>query len=713
MMLEPNALADVSDETLEDEMLNRPISSIRDLQYVYGKLFELAVMDLDSPASRYRTFEDNKLTGKQSHIEISVECDGEDGLTVVDAELKRYEPHVANKVGLCHNSAARGCDNSLSQITSKSGWGDDTIENLIGKFEQWTKQDAVKDALTKEWGGFNATVATSIENTNWDEFEQEVNGKIKLPDDAKKQQLIGSIKFKHGSEYLYPGEVDVCFTALKNKKYSEYTETSIDTGKPSIGDGVCYVTGEEGELVGTMNDPLKHFVSKQQSSFPGMTNNDAWRAHPISFDAAMTIDNSEPFFESLRTWTNNLRAYHLPYPRTNMDASDARLLYNLLQSIYENYENEPDDEYYTGDVAFMRMYNEDIVSNFNVYIIFEHYQQESRRDVFFDEPSGDVHTPSKIAQTHSDIVNEYADSSVIATKADSDKDSLLTANTESLLKQILGGWYFNQTMPQSSDDAPSTSDKTVEIMQSLLSGQPVAVKKLLQEFDTKLKSAWTENARGDDGNKSRVPTVLLSQQTMQFETLARAGLLKTSTNDYIGYTKPNTKMQHDNTQEMIDILSKNGMSKGEQIARKQLADLQQYIEQRPKYFDHAERRSTFLMGVLIGMVSQRQRQDGKSSLTEGIPVHQLSKRQLQNAYSKAIEKNKTYSLEESNYIRYDKIITEIQNSMTTIPTEWEISNEDLRFTFGQGLMYGENYYHNLEYDDSNNLIAVNNESLNN
>lgn len=722
VLLQADALESVSDDELEDVLLDRPISSIRELQYTYGRLFELAVMDSESPASRYRTFEDNKLVGENRFIEVIVNPEGEDGIDVVGVKVKKYTSDVANKVALCHNTAARGCDNSLTQISSKSGWGDDTIENFVGKFEQWTNQDTVDEALhSDELTGFNKTVAESLLNIDWDELEDEMEERLDgvLDSDLTSDQLIASISFYDDteSETRYAGEIDVCFEALKQKKYAEYTETSINAGEPSVGRGTCYVTGESNvELMGTMNDPLKHFVSKQQSTFPDILNNNSWMAHPISFDAAMAIDNSGVFMEKLRTRTNEMFVYHLPYPEGVPTVRDLRDLYGKLQTIFQKYEQEEngdDSSVFDGDDAFGEMYNNEY-DGYNVYILFEDYQQSSRRNIFFEETHGSTYLPKKLATIHRDVVREADNSEIILTKVGSEKESVFSDNDTLLLKQILGGWYFNQTMPDYYDDSPNASDPVAKIMQTILANDTIDVSILLQEYDRAICNEWNEQARNDDGaDRSRVPAVLLSQQALQLEALARAGLLHADQNQQTGYTQQSTNMteQYD-TEQMIDTLTEGEKSKGEQISLKKKTDLMNYLDNRPQY-DDPERRATFVMGAFIGFVSSDQTRQNKRGIADTIALHQLNKRQLQNIVTKAIEKNKVYSHERGSTIWHQDLITVIQDNLYNIPTEWDISTEDMRFTFAQGLMYGENYYHDLEYNDQNTLETVNNEPVSN
>jgi len=98
---------------------------------------------------------------------------------------------------------------------------------------------------------------------------------------------------------------------MRQRKLSKLV--TKNKAKDSSGDATDLVTGRPARTVGTSEDPQNYFLGKQLEKFPGLDIENAWRSHPISEDAAITVMNAETFVEACTYRTFGAKVYYLPY----------------------------------------------------------------------------------------------------------------------------------------------------------------------------------------------------------------------------------------------------------------------------------------------------------------------------------------------------------------------------------------------------------------
>ena len=119
--------------------------------------------------------------------------------------------------------------------------------------------------------------------------------------------LTVQVKLEPNGEYRWPGDVDVFNAAMRARKLSKLVSKGQATD--AAGEATDLVTGERTRTVGTAEDPLNYFLGKQLEKFPGMNPDEAWRTHPISEDAAITLMNAETFVDACTYRTFGARVY--------------------------------------------------------------------------------------------------------------------------------------------------------------------------------------------------------------------------------------------------------------------------------------------------------------------------------------------------------------------------------------------------------------------
>ena len=135
-MLDPDEFYDeYQPEKLEDELPKRPISSLRDIQHLYGRLYTLATAGGGDYAAYLTPDQANDLIGaEESLIVVRVDLSDERPTLDADAPVKitQYTDDLVQKVAHCKYNAARGIDHS---VTHQAGRNSDP-----GKLARYAKE---------------------------------------------------------------------------------------------------------------------------------------------------------------------------------------------------------------------------------------------------------------------------------------------------------------------------------------------------------------------------------------------------------------------------------------------------------------------------------------------------------------------------------------------------------------------------------------------
>lgn len=717
------ALDEIPDDTIEDVLLDRPIGGIRDLQYVYGKLYLLATGRGEDlwEACWTQDREDHLYGESEGLVRLHIDLTG-DQPELVDVDAVKYTREQAGKL---YYSYAKNTDLSLAQKSSSTGWSNDSFgEYAVRRIMNWVTADTA-DEIVSEYPTGVLNQMREVTDEQAEAWKEAVTDTLDAVGADESERLCAPVFYTDESpdEPKYPGE----FPELNEATLARYTGKLRSTGaKNSGGYGVCMVTNEETDLVGTPPDPLGYSPVKQQGPFSRLDREQSWRRQPLSEDAALAMENSATFINACQTKQFELDVYYLPYPRHTMDAEDARRLYRLLYDIYEaEYEarrDADDDEgvnfQFAAEKAFFRHLEleremgsdemQTFIENLNIFLIGQ-FSVNSQNHTLVEAPNGQSYPPVRLARIHSKV--ESAAPNGLKYEWES-----WDSSTESILNRVLAGYYIQNTMPSrvrdgGDDPDPSAMSDRARFQRAVVTGESVDVRWLIEGYAERLISEWRDGRSADDDGEqydTHVPADMAFRQMKQLEALASAGMLETNgqNSDYEDYTKTPNYMTENNTspsnETATDADAQTETNSAQAVrAEQREADLQQFIEDRPALADNPERRSAFMMGVMAGMVSRWQERNGKGYTVLDHVNPTFGKRDLEDLHSKVLSLLRAYSREQNvTGLMYADMVREDLDAFGHAPVhEWGLSDSDMRLTFLQGSSYGETYYPEVEENE--------------
>jgi len=334
----------------------------------------------------------------------------------------------------------------------------------------------------------------------------------KLGGESATSLLTVQVKTEQDGEYQWPGDLDVFNQAMRQRKLSKLVKKN--KADDSSGDATDLVTGQPARTVGTSEDPQNYFLGKQLEKFPGLDIENAWRSHPISEDAAITVMNAETFVEACTYRTFGTKVYYLPYVFGRLTTRKVRRLYDLLYRTVEDDDTTPIEQAYESE---REKELDDRDFRFYVSAVMPH--QMSRYDVFGETLNGRLHYPKELAFTHNRLVesisafNRAPDAEWTAPLPTNEKWDLLESNDEQL-RSVSTGWYFYQTFAERDDDEADADDPRIKALISVLSGEAIAVDVLLEEYVGRIIDEQT------DDEHEGFPSFLVASQFAQLCALA-------------------------------------------------------------------------------------------------------------------------------------------------------------------------------------------------
>ncbi|MDQ2049089.1 type I-B CRISPR-associated protein Cas8b/Csh1 [Natronolimnohabitans sp. A-GB9] len=712
-MLSPEAFRDAyDDEELAEELPDSPIGSLRDLQYLYGKLYTLATTGGGEYAP-YLTPDaaDDLIDTDDSLLVVRVDVSGTEPRLADDhlgaVWLTRYTEGLVQQVSHCKYPAARGIDHSVTHQAGRDSDPEKLARYAKERLTKWATDDVVETAADAHEDGWIVEKLAELSEDE-DVLEAIEDGvKTSLGGESATALLTVQVKTETDGEYRWPGEVDVFLEAMRRRKLSKLvTKNKADD---SSGDATDLVTREPSRTVGTSEDPQNYFLGKQLEKFPGLDIEEAWRSHPISEDAAVTVMNAEAFVEACTYRTFGAKVYYLPYFFGRPTSEKARDLYGLLYRAADDGDTTPIEDAYEEhrerdlDETSLRFY---------VSAVMPH--QMSRYDVFGETLNGQLHYPKELAFRHNRLVQNT--SAFVTDEGDdwtapmptNEKWELL-AGDDNRLHAVSTGWYFYQTFAERDDTDADADDPRIQALVNVLSGEPITVDVLLEEFVSRIISEETDDEY--DG----FPSFLVASQFAQLCALADGDLelLTTSDTEKEPITREPTYEEY--TMEIPDILATDGGHPAD-------AKLESFIQDTPALAPDPdgpsitdERRGAFLLGALVGDIASYQEysEDRSTTLVDQYPVKSITRSRIKKVTQETIAKTLTYTRQEKKEgksypgTKADYIVDRLRETiLDPDPDEWEIDTDDLRFYYALGITYGMNDHpdwENVESDDQPDL----------
>jgi CRISPR-associated protein Cas8b/Csh1 subtype I-B len=706
-VLSPDEFAEQYGDTLDEELPDRPISTLRDLQYLYGRLYTLATAGGGEFAAYLTPDESRDIRGQQESLialRIDLAEDGTASLADKRIDVTSLEDDDVSKVAHCDYDSARGIDHSITHRTGKNKPPEKIANYLLERLTRWATDDVVRETADEHDDGWIVEALATLGED--DSLLERIEAAVEADLSGTTTALITVRLRPPGAgkdEYYYPGELatddageyrtDVFQVAMRARKLSKLVNKNAATN--STGSAVDFITGEPAQTVGMAEDPLNYFLGKQLESFPGLDPDEAWRSHPISEDGAVTLINAQTFVDAC-SYNNviGMRVYYLPYFFGRPTPKKVLSLYYLLYNIYQREDIEGRRDITPVEEAYQRYRDEDerfdpeSERQFRFYVGAIRYQQAKRFDVFGDTMSGALMYPVELSEAHRTLVEtSLFTNSATARRTPPlpthEKWDLLTGGEQ--IGSIATGWYLRQTFPQlDPEEDTSPDDYRIQALVGILSGEPLLVEELLRAYTTALVES-----EGDDH-----PSLRVASQFAQLTALANAGLLMTNDPRYEPLTEPATydTMTDDTTPD--DATTDDTSTSASRRAEK----LESFVENTPAIRDDPRRRSAFLLGALIGQVSgyQESSENRATTLVDQFPIKGLTVGSFKRALQEAIDKNVVYSRDNRmSGTMYAEVVDQLRDAVSASekdPDDWEIDTTDLRFYYALGVTYGLNDY---------------------
>ncbi|KAB1194838.1 type I-B CRISPR-associated protein Cas8b/Csh1 [Haloferax sp. MBLA0076] len=700
-MLKPEEFKQTYEGDLVDELPDSPITSLRKLQFLYGKLYTLAT----AGGGQYAPYLTPDAAGdlvdtEGSLIVVRVDLSGDESQLADDDRgpvwVTRYTDDRVEKVAHSKYPAARGIDHSITHQAGRNSDPEKLGRYAVERLSKWATDDVVQGTAANSEQGW---IVNELANLGDDE---DVAERIKEAVDAElggestTALLTVQVRRSEDEEYRWPSDIDVFLEAMRRRKLSKLV--SKGQASDSSGKATDLITGQRTRTVGTSEDPQNYYLGKQLEKFPGLDPDEAWRTHPVSEDAAVTMMNSETFVEACTYRTFGAKVYCLPYFFGTPTPEKAIKLYALLHQAAT-----ADD----GMTPVEQMYNNVGVSDdtlrFYVSAVMPH--QMSRYDVFGESMNGRLLYPVALEQAHDAIVLTSAfdsDDDWTAPMPTHEKWDLLVP-AESRLHSVSNGWYFAQTFAKRDDTDASADDPRIGALVSVLSGDSINVQTLLGEY--------VDRIIAEEGEE--FPSFQVAGQFAQLCALASTDLdLLDADDEHMQpiTREPTYEIPDSNMHQTEPAIADGGTP---------TAKLASFIKDTPALSQDSDtpvtdqRRGAFLLGALVGAVGNYQDySEGRSTtVVDQYPVKSITQARVKKVTQEAIAKTLTYTRQEKKQgvsyggTKFDHIVDQLRETiLETDPEDWEIDTDDLRFYYALGVTYGMN-----DRKKSTNNTADNNE----
>lgn len=669
---------------LAAELPDRPISSLIDIQYLYGRLYTLAT----AGGGEYAAY----LTPDQA----SDLMDEEESLIIVQADLSGAEPSLADepvhvtkyteelvqKVAHCKYNAARGFDHSITHRSGRDNDREKLSRYAKERLTRWATDDVVQSVAENHEQGWIIDALADIgrDDTEMARIDETISETLGGPTTAL---ITVRVRVETDGPFLWPGDpdVDVFNAAMRARKLSKLVSKGEAT--ESAGIATDLVTGARTRTVGTAEDPLNYFLGKQLERFPALDPDQAWRSRQVSEDTAVTIMNAETFVSACTYSTFGATVYYLPYILGRITPKDAHLIYQVLHQATESGDMTPVENMYDiiGDEGI-----ESMGPRLRFYVAAVMKHQMSRFDVFGDTLNGSIVYPVKLAEAHRQVLRSWIfdvkqrGPDDIAPPLPTDENwSLLDPNEK--FQSIATGWYFRSTFSSGDDDQnASADDARIDALVSVLSGEPLDFETLIGEYVDRLL----------DEESDSFPSFFVASQYAQLCALAEAGLLSGPGEKTDGEDRIHPDYEATSTMNHIDTHARtDGGTKAARRERK----LEQFIDQTPA-LENRERRGAFLLGALVGQVGgYQQTAEGRSTtVVDQYSIKSMTKTRLKRITQEVLDRNVVYSRENGmSSTMYAEVVNRLVDTLAERdPDDWEISTDDLRFYYSLGVAYGLN-----------------------
>ena len=694
-------------DDIEEILLDRPMASLYDVAYLYGKLHAL------NTAKQYDVPIDDQYVERMTHESRTGYYEQEVGLFNVLVDLTSDSPTLGEagelderpdddaspfvaesvdrekmlRVGFSRQgSRAAGHNMSLVHDVSKSS--EDCVKYVRQLFDRWAASDSVTDVAEDHDDGWILEGLREVgENDDlMDTIEHEVVDAIRETfGDEFSGVLSVRLKLPGTDEYVYPGEVEVLNEAMLYR-WVEKRMRSYSEADDASGDGRGLITGNTEEVFGLSDSPLQRYKGKMAEKFPNLVVDESWQQRPLTAEAAFAVTSGAPLLENfVQILGEKTAAYYVPYV-SEPTVEQAVALYELAMEAADNS---------GAAVSVIKDAATDPVNplydDLQIHYVAA-YTPGNKRKFIEEEPCVDPHRVRAIKDAHTKVLTDGlvapdGDSPALfpsppygrlTDDGDDGQGSKYLRTSAPVVTGVLTGGYFQSTFRHQSTDEDrddhGTTDLRAEVTSTALASDgQMDPDWLLAQYVPRLISE--QRGTFEDGNE--LPESLLTRQYVQMQALARTGVLGDAASDDPRTIPASTETMSDTT----DFSDRDDR-------------LEQFIDSHPVLAEDEERRAAFLLGALVGRVAAYQSRNGISrTVIRQHPIDAMTRRRVNTTLSKVLEKNAHYSDDDENagILMNDRYVTRLNDILNRrTPKEWALSTDDLRMHYGLGLTYGKN-----------------------
>lgn len=675
------ALDDIDDVKIEAAIPTRPVASLRDIEVLYGALYTLG-RGLTGPYGAYLTPDAAAdQVGSETLVTIRVDLRG-DSVTLADppVELQMYPENLVSLVAHSKFAAAMGVDHSITHQSGQTNGPEKHADHSFERLSRWPTEDAVAETAVSHDDGWLINVLAELSED--DAVETQIRERV-TDLISEEGQLLHTVtvafdegelavtdKYRKDETWHYPGEIEVLQEAMAARKTGKFRSKNDADG--ASGDGTCFVFDTDETVFGVVDDPMKHYLSKQMEKFPHFDADASWRTQGLSRNAAVRAQNAETFLEACTVSAPGTSAFYLPYPSGEIDANSARRLYELLAE-----QTKADEDYSPVGETYRELKQDGSLDRLRFSLIIVNKYQKDRWRVLASTPTADTHVIEDITESHLTVRGSrwLGDEGVFPVR---ENFPLLSIRDEEKLANIVASVeYLAETCFGEDGDDPSSDDFRFRGTATIASGQQLRADKLLSEYVAKLTD------RFDPDDEYPFPDATFTQQYIQFNALAECGLL-TSENQKI--TTPPDFMT-----EQSDSMT----------AKSRKETFEQFVDNHPALSDKT-REGVFALGALVGRITRYQRDQDKSmTAVKQYPINNLTKHNVARIATDVVDRNVVYSGEEG-YKRtmFGELMQAVADGLeSSDPNDWSLSTDDLRFHYAMGIAYGLNDSSTSDYNN--------------
>jgi len=722
-----SGLLPADDEVIEGALLGRPIASMVDVAYTYGRLDALyrakrvdeAEFEVPEP-----TPDVVETDLDEDHV-VAMTPDAhpgllgrDDSLVSIDVVLSPDRPlrlygerpvHVERVSWLDlirHGYVERprrssAVDHSLP--VAVKGKDHEKIEKYVRKrFEKWPEH-AVEDEEFPDRD--DAWVVESFADAPEDEVERAVDlvagwigaGGDEWDDDEtyRNKNWHGFLSFRlwfeagPGREPIgpyTPGFVPA-INEVSAVNFSEQLASYSAADDAVVEDGVDDVTGERGRVFGsTPGRPLAYFHLKQQGTFDGFDADRSTARFSVTLPTTTAIMAGSRLIESCDEWVSGeggsvsgFVAHFLPHVPI-MSPSTARNVYGMVH------------EARRGDDTIAAELAETIETwaapkDLRFQLVLTNTDVERNKHKVIAERLGSTITPTAaLDRAHRAVVRDCRDrdGGLDLDRYSWDDRGLFDAERSQVVP-ILTGEYLDASMYDPDADknsyVTSSTDPRITAVAGTVSGEGVLSTLLTESFARRLVREQNDLLDPKNDRRGIVPYERVAVQYVETNALARAGLIEGDRLPYPIMTNTTT-----DTADTTDDEPSRNHSRDEALDR----FMREHTLLSPTGEGDPEYRAAFLLGGLVGRVSAYQLNEGvQSPIARRWTIDSINRTNFRKVFAAAADKNAEYEFAYNDgYALNERYLRQIRDVLAdSDPREWDLREDGIRTAYALGLSY--------------------------